>query len=146
MNRFDGTAVLMALLLAACDPIYGVQTSFKLTEPVDVSCVDRAIRGTQGVEKVEFKRIQNDSFEIAPHWGHVTEIATYWEYGEKWRGILQIHESREQRYLQNGLTSLGSKIPEARIRAYLPLMRSINSSVEKSCGIPLNSKGSLERF
>ena len=66
MKRFDGTAVLMALLLAACDPIYGVQTSVKLTEPVDVSCIDRAIRGTQGVGQVEFKREQYESFEIAP--------------------------------------------------------------------------------
>ena len=144
---FAGTGI--ALLLSACDPVYGVQTSLKLQEPVNVTCLDQALRNTSDVGNVEFRQTQSDGFEVAPNWGHVTDVTKYWLYGDggaTGSAILQVHENKDGSYLLNGLTRMGVRIPDDQIKAYLPLMHRVNSSVEASCGIPLNSTGSVKHF
>ena len=146
MRRFYTTTVVAALLVSSCDPIYGVQTVAKLPGPVNANCVDQAIRATPEVGDVVFKQTQSESFEIAPHWGHVTTISKYWTYGSNGAVILQIHESRHGTDLENGFTRLGVPVPDDQITAYLPLVRRVNLSVETMCGIPSTSIGSLKRL
>jgi hypothetical protein len=142
MKCFNIVTVVAAAFLSGCDPMYGVQTSLDLRGPFDAACVDRAIKSTAGVGNVEFQRKQFDNMEIAPHWGRLVETVTYWSYGSNGEhAIFQVHESRENSEVENGMTSLGQKISAERINTYVPLMQSIDKNVERMCGIPLSSKG-----
>ena len=132
-----------ALLLAACDLLYGLGTRADLPHPVDIGCVDRTMNAIPGIGPVEHVSDESESFQILPYRGRVKVFSDSWFYGGKSGGILQIINNGEHINYSNGRIRMRVPFPEAELDAFAPLMNRVNAAVEQSCGIPLRSVGEV---
>ena len=145
MKSLQFTVVVTALSVSACDPIYGIATTATLKSPVNVECIDSAIRETAGVGVVHRGYDEDTSYEIAPTPGNVTTRNSYWTYGDDGSAILQITQNNRSVEYSNGRQRMGVKIPPSAIEAYIPLMRRVNAKVESRCGLRLGNSVTVDR-
>ena len=140
--------VLIAIVLlgtSACDRISGVRTDAKLTEKADVQCIDRTLRGVEGVGEVIHHTDRNESYGILPHRGKIVSIIDQWTYGANQNAAVEVADDGVDRYYFNGMQKMGEPWPAAQLDAFVPLMRRVNDAIEKRCGIPLSRTGRTSR-
>jgi hypothetical protein len=135
--RIIGAVVL--LLLAGCDRSYGVESRTSLKGPVDVGCVDLAIRSVAGAGKVDYRRSEDRSTEIYPKQRKVVTAIHLWLYGEGGSSTLQINQTPDAWEFTNARLRMGSPVPEDEIARFVRLMRIVNSTLADRCGLPVGS-------
>lgn len=138
-------AALCALLLSACDPIYGIATNVTLHKEADIACIDSTLKDMSvEIGYVEHRHMMSSKFEVLPHWGQVTTSTDYWLYRNG--AILQIDQDNEGSHYRNGLERIGARIPDNEIDAYAPIMAQVNARIEARCEVPLKTDGRVRRF
>jgi len=141
LKRFKtlGCAIISAisaaplLLLTACfsaDPNSGAQTHATFKDSYDSACVDRALRSTIGVDEIYQEKSQSSD-----------QTTDTWRYGGNLGAVLEI-----SRVVSNGSASteyFNSNIRMShdlsRGKAFEPLMRRVNASIEKACHLPITA-------
>jgi len=134
----------MLLTLASCDRISGLRTDaeFKVVNP---ACVDAAIQITPGVGSVAHSMNRNENFQIAPYRGKVVTLSHLWLYGLKQTASVQLsYDGQSWKYF-NGMLKMGPPWSSDQLDAYAPLMKRVNVSVERRCGLLIAERGRIER-
>lgn len=137
--------VALACSLTACDPISGVSTDAKLTRPVDLVCIDGALRTVAGAGTVEHRTDVSKSFQILPYRGQVVTVSDAWDYGGDRGGILHLTNDGQAITYSNGRMKMGNPLPKADLDAFVPLMDRVNIAIESKCGLPIRSKAKVSR-
>ncbi|HEU4696537.1 MAG TPA: hypothetical protein VFR92_06205, partial [Sphingomicrobium sp.] len=131
------TIVFPVLLLAGCDRFYGVESRVALPGPVDVRCVNVALKGVQGVGSVTYRRTENRSTEILPKQRKVLTIAHDWLYGEGGADILEIIQGPDGWSFRNSRSRMGVAVPHDEMVRFVPLMQRVNHAIQMRCGLPV---------
>jgi hypothetical protein len=135
--RLRLTIVLPALLVAGCDPFYGVESRATLSGPVDVRCVNAALASVPDVGRVTYERSESRSTEILPKQRKVLTVAHDWLYGEGGADILEIIQSPDGWSLRNSRSRMGVAVPHDEMARFVPLMQKVNQAIELRCGLPV---------
>lgn len=136
---------IVVLGTSACDRISGVRTEAKLTKAADVRCIDRTLRGVEGVGEVVHHTDRNESYGILPHRGKIVSIINQWAYGANQHAAVQVADDGVERSYFNGMQKMGEPWSAAQLNAFVPLMRRVNDAIEKECGLPLGVTGRTTR-
>ncbi len=116
-----------------------------MTTPPDLQCVDRAIRGTDGIGEVTRQTDHNESYYLLPYRGKVVSTIDVWAYGSNGQAAVQIVDDGEVRSYFNGMQKMGEPWPAAELDAFAPLMAKVNAAVEDNCSLPLREVGRISR-
>ncbi len=93
MRAFLIMVIIGATLPLGCDIGYGVQRSAKLAEPIDTSCVPRALQQVPGVTKVEHHHVEPN----ACSWPHPTDTIDQFVFsGDKIWGVASVSVAYDQ--------------------------------------------------
>ena len=130
-------AIFPALLLAACDPFYGVASRTTLLDPVDIRCINAALLSVPDVGPVTYHRSENRSTEILPKQRKVVTVAHDWLYGEGNADILEIIQSPDGSSFRNSRSRMGVAVPHDEIVRFVPLMQKVNQAIQMRCGLPV---------
>jgi hypothetical protein len=144
MRRQPRFPLLLLLLVAGCTPErYGVWTSATVPRPLDVSCVDAAVRGVEGAGVVRHDVHEDTAFGLAPRWGRKEIRSDVWAYA----GGLQLQIIRETPGETTYSNSLDAPdpVPEHRLAVHEALLWRVNDAVERQCGPPLRTLLVVER-
>lgn len=124
----------VSLPLTGCaDPASGASTRAEVSQTIDITCVDAALRATSGVGTVS-KVIVNQLSAGSKTYG--------WEYGGDLRAALEITLTGNTALYLNTNVLMGRD--KTRGKAFEPLMRRVNSNLEASCHIPISDSASIE--
>jgi len=133
------TVVVSALLLAGCDPSYGVESRATLAGPVDVRCVNAALRSVPDVGRVTYQRSESRSTELLPKQRKVVTVMHVWLYGESGNDILQINQTPDGSDYRNARTRMGVAVPHYEMARFQQLMLKVNRAAELRCGLPVGN-------
>jgi hypothetical protein len=133
------TIVVAALLVAGCDPFYGVESRAMLPGPVDVRCVNAALATVPHVGRVTYQRSENRSTEILPKQRKVVTVMHVWLYGEGGNDILQINQTPDGWDYRNARSRMGVAVPHNEMARFQPLMLKVNRAIQLRCGLPVGS-------
>lgn len=129
----------LLLLASGCDKINGVESHVTLKGPVDVSCVNVAISDVSEAGSVIYQRHENSSTELLPKQRQVLTIMHSWAYGERGASILQINQTPDGWEYWNTRRRMGAPVPDEEIAQFLPLMRKVNRTIQRRCGLPVGA-------
>jgi hypothetical protein len=133
------TSVVPALLLAGCDPFYGVESRATLPGPVDVRCVNAALASLPDVGRVTYQRRENRSTEILPKQRKVVTVMHVWLYGEGGGDILQINQTPDGWDYRNARSRMGVAVPHEEMARFKPVMLKVNGAIQLRCGLPVGN-------
>jgi hypothetical protein len=126
--RMRLTVFVSALLLTACDRFYGVQSHATLSGPVDIGCVNAALRSVSDVGRVRYQRSEDRSTKTAMH---------VWVYGEGDSDVLQINQTPDGWDYRNARSRMGVAVPHDEMARFQPLMLEVNRAIQLRCGLPV---------
>lgn len=130
--------------LASCDRISGLSTDAEF-KTANTDCVDAAIQMTPGVGTIAHNITRSEGFQITPYRGKVVTVSHQWLYGPKQTASVQLsYDGRVWRYF-NGMVKMGPPWSSDQLDAYAPLMKRLNGSVERRCGLLIAEQGHIER-
>ncbi len=129
--------IFVGLLLAGCDPFYGVESRAKLAGPVDVECVNAALGSVSEAWPVTHQRREDHSTEVLPKERNVATIAHDWVYGEGGSDILEIIQGPDGWNFRNSRSRMGVAVPHDEMARFVPLMQKVNRAIETRCGLPV---------
>lgn len=127
----------IALLLGACDRIYGVASQATLDGPVDTSCVSAALASIREAGHVTYMRDESNSVEFLPKQRKVRTIMHVWLYGEAQNSVLQINQTTDGWDFTNTQSRIGEAVPQTEIDRFIPVMRKVNRALQDQCGLPV---------
>jgi hypothetical protein len=91
--------ILLMLIIAAttpplgCDIYYGVSRSAKLAQPIDISCVPKALEQVPGVTSVEHHHLEPNTCS----WPHATDTIDQFVFaGDKIWGVAEVSVAYDQ--------------------------------------------------
>lgn len=136
----------VSLTLASCESFYGLSTWTELPAQPDVACVDTALRGVEGLTRVDHQQGEHSTREVFPHPGMTRIVSDVWVYeAGPTGGLLQILNSGGYVTYQNGRTQMNARFPPGDLEAYAPVMARVNEAMQRSCGIDLSDAGGIGR-
>jgi hypothetical protein len=127
------TAVtVLAATVAACEIPYGVWRRAPLTQLPPADCVRAALLSTPGVVAVRFQArdtITGDKGYFFDYWGKNREVA----------GLLDLrsykHKGQTHFAFEQSVWAMNRKPPQDVVDRTRPVMRSVESNVERRCGL-----------
>jgi hypothetical protein len=134
-------SLIIALVLAGCDPFYGVESGTPLAGPVDVKCVNAAVVGVLDAGPVTYQRDENRSTEILPKQRQVLTVMHVWRYGERGSDVIQINETPDGWTFRNARSRMGVAVPHEEMTRFVPLMQKVNRAIQTRCGLPVANLG-----
>lgn len=132
-------SVVSALLIAGCDPFYGVESRATLLGPVNVVCVNAALASVPNVGRVTYQRSEERSTEILPKQRKVSTVMHVWTYGEGRANTLQINKSPDGWDYRNARSRMGVPVPHDEMARFKPLMAKVNRVIQLRCGLPVGN-------
>ena len=88
---------------------------------------------------------RSESFQITPYRGKVVTLSHQWLYGPGQTASVQLsYDGQSWRYF-NGMVKMGPPWSSDELDAYAPLMKRVNVTVERECGLPIAEQGRVER-
>jgi len=129
--------VLSAMVLAACDPIYGVTRHAKVGFMPDPAKVRAIIEHVRGVDEVRYQQIEGSKPLTLGGIQRTTEVYTFsYRGGSDVHGALQFEVDYQNRveYRQT-LLQMFQPPPQQWIDATLPVMQRIESRLETQAGL-----------
>ena len=129
--------VFLGLLVAGCDPFYGVESRTIFRGPVDVGCVNAALASVPDAGRVTYQRSDERSTEILPRQRKVLTIMHVWFYGEGGSDMLQINQTPDGWDFRNSRSRMGVAVPHDEMVRFVPLMQKVNGVLQKRCGLPV---------
>jgi hypothetical protein len=131
--------VVPALLVAGCDPFYGVESRATFPGPVDIRCVNAALASVPHVGRVTYQHSENRSREILPKQRKVVTVMHVWLYGEGGNDILQINQTPDGWDYRNARSRMGVAVPHDEMARFQPLMLKVNRTIQSRCGLPVGT-------
>jgi hypothetical protein len=128
---------VLVLLLAGCDPFYGVESRTKLANPVDVRCVNAALAKVPEAGAITYQNSEDRSTELLPRRREVLTITHVWQYGEDGGDILQINQTSDGWDYRNSRSRMGVAVPHEEMVRFVPLMAKVNVVIQSRCGLPV---------
>jgi hypothetical protein len=128
---------VVALLLAGCDPFYGVDSHTALPAPADVRCVNEALASIPEAGQVVYERSESRSTRIFPKPREALTVMHVWLYGEGGKDILQINQAPAGWDYRNARSRMGVAAPQEEMVRFLPLMQKVNRVIQARCGLPV---------
>jgi hypothetical protein len=129
--------IFLGLLLAGCDPLYGVESRATLNRPVDVKCVNGALASVPEAGPVTYQRVEELSTEIFPKQRKVLTVTHDWLYGEEGKDILEVIQGRDGWDFSNSRRRMGVAVPHDEMVRFVPLMEKVNRAIETRCRLPV---------
>ena len=130
-------SIAPVLLLAGCDPLYGVESRTRLDGPVDIHCVDAALASVPGVGRLRYELGESRSTRILPRRRTIVTVTHDWFYGEGGADIVSISHSPEGWEYGNARRRSGVPVPKAEIDRFQALMQRVNQAIQARCGLPV---------
>ena len=141
MGRASYTLLCLPLLLGGCEPERGIRSNRDIGSPVDVACVDRALRQTFG--EVERWDYVSDGGTF-PKGTSVAQIAYYkWDDGVGWT-TLHIGKVGEGTRISHAFTGIGAELPQASFPPAIKAMARAGAALQTACGLNLSGMEWLE--
>lgn len=131
------TIISLGVLLAGCDPFYGVESRTTLNGPVDVDCINAALASVPGVGPVTYQRREDHSTEILPRRREFLTIAHDWLYGVSGKDTLEIIQGPDGSDFSNSRRRMGVAVPHEEMVRFVSLMHEVNRAIETRCGLPV---------
>lgn len=123
---------LPLLLLAGCEPERGIRSGRDVPSPVDVACVDRALR--QAFGKIERWDYVSDG-GIFPKGTAVAQFAYYnWNDGVGW-AKLHIGSLGQMTRISHDFTGIGAELPQPSFPPAINAMAKATAVVQTACGL-----------
>jgi hypothetical protein len=128
------TLPIAATLLSGCEPERGIRGHRDFDVPVDVGCIDAALR-------TEFDQIQrwdyvSDGFEF-PDQTNVAQMAYYQSNDQLGWATLKIGRIGDKTRIVHDFTGMGSELPQSVFPPAMNAMNRANEVVDKACGLSI---------
>lgn len=126
------------ILLAGCDPFYGVESGTTVKGPLDVQCISAALASVPETGHLTYQRSESHSTELLPKQRKVDTVMHVWAYGEHGTDVLQVNETPDGWEYRNARSRMGVAVPRDEMARFLPLMRKVNQAMQSRCGVPVS--------
>lgn len=136
MSRAPYILFCLPLLLGGCEPERGIKSKRDLNVPVDVTCVDQALRRSFGsVERWDYVS-DGGTF---PKGTPVAQLAYYkWDDGVGW-ATLHIASVGGGARVSHEFTGVGSELPQASFPPAMQAMATASAVIQRACGLNLSA-------
>ena len=129
-------AIVVALAMAACDFLYGVNRRAALTRLPQVDCVRETLETTPGIERVDYQAWVGSRPITWAGLQQADQVHTFLYRGEGVQGALQLVVGYEGDVeLSDTLLDVNRKPPQELIDGTRPVMRLVEERLEQRCGI-----------
>jgi len=130
---------LGALLLAACDTMYGIDRRTTFTAPIDWVCAEEALKSVGTIEDVQRDENETVSFGIAPRWGEITTAnrMIFYNVPGVAEVLIQSHteDGEEDLSWMHTHWQLNRPVPAQTIEALRPVMLTVEGALSERCSM-----------
>jgi hypothetical protein len=131
--------IILGVLLAGCDPVYGVESRATFHHPIDIACVNAALTSVPEASPVTYQHREDRSTEILPKQRKVLMVAHDWFYGEGGADILEVIQGPDEWNYRNSRSRMGVAVPHDEMVRFVPLMQKVNRAIEARCGLTVGN-------
>ena len=125
---------IAATLLSGCEPERGMRGHRDFDVPVDVGCIDSALRSEFG--QIERWDYVSDGFEF-PDRTQVAQLAYYQSSDQLGWATLKIGRIGAETRIVHDFTGAGAELPQDIFPPAVDAMNRANAVIEKACGLSI---------
>lgn len=123
-----------AILVSGCEPERGMRGNRDFDVPVNVGCIDKALRAEFGsIERWDYV---SDGFEF-PDQTNVAQLAYYQSPDQSGWATLKIGRIGAETRVVHDFTGIGSELPQKIFPPAMDAMDRANAAVQKACGLSI---------
>ena len=117
--------------IAGCDPIYGVKADGTLPAGLDPRCVT----DTLSTEPAFANAQRIDIAQVPREDAQAHSMTFAWAYAEGHDSVIIITRTSDGWHFENSRLRMGSRLPEAEIDRFVPVMARVDATLEARCGL-----------
>lgn len=135
MRRNELILVLATLTLCGCEPLRGVVSERDFQTPVDIGCVDTALRQAFGkIERWDYV----DDGSTFPKGTNVAQFAYYKTEDSAGWATLDIGRVNDKTRVTHSFTGIGAELPQETFPPAMRAMRKADQVLKAVCNVDLS--------